>query len=256
MVTVGTLNFSALVSLAVFDWATVRSIVTVLLVGASDLGADLLLGNIVEVTDVLLVANVDTVSSSSAGVLSGSLGDLERPASAVALIVGVEGNARFSGEGVPRMAPCLLTVLLGKWELWLGNHEWSILSIWSAEDVLRKLFACFRNGNNLDVVIAAVLAPVDVHGGEMKGKGGDSFVVGENHPFHIFVVTVVVNDNLVTRSDEFVFGIERKSLSLGGSGCGSSDRGFSSGGCFGSGGLGGFSRSLLLATFPGKGGDD
>jgi hypothetical protein len=52
-----------------------------------------------------------------------------------------------------------------------------------------------------------------------------------------------------------VVGVERKSLSLGSGGSGSSDGGLSSGSCFGSGDLSCFSLGLLLATFRGKGGD-
>jgi len=179
------------------------------LVGAADLTADLLLCNVVEVADVLVVTNVDAVSSSTARVLSESLGDLEREAAAVACVVRMERNLCFSSEGVPRVAPSLLPVGLGVWELGgLHDHEGVVLTVWSAEDMLRKLLAFFGKGHDLDVVIAAILAPVDVHISEVKSEGSDASIVGEDLPVQIFVVTVVLNDNLVTRSDVLVFGIE------------------------------------------------
>lgn len=154
------------------------------------------------------------------------------------------------------MAPSLLAVPLGVWELVdTHDHKRIILSVWSAERMRCKRLAIFRKGFDLDVVVAAVLAPVDVHGGELKGEGGDAFVVGENLPVKVFVVTVVLNDNLVPRSNVLVIGVERKSLSFGSGGGSSSDGGLGSGSCFGSGDLSCFSLSLLLATFTGKGGD-
>lgn len=256
MVSAGALNFGANVALAVFDRSTVGAIVAVLVVGAADLVADLLLGEGVEVADVLIVANVDAVSSSSAGVLSESLGDLERETATVAFGVGDEPDLGLVSESVPSVAPCLLAVLLGVWELVaIHDQERIILSVWSAEVMRCKLLAKFRKGLDLHVVIAAVLAPVDVHVGELEGEGGDAFVVGENLPVKFFVGIVVLNDNLVSRSNVLVIGVERKSLSLGGGGGGSSDGGLSCGSCFGSGLLSCFSLSLLLATFAGKGGD-
>jgi len=256
MVSAGALNCGANVVLAVFDLSTGGAIVAVTVVGAADLGADLLLGEGVEVADVLIVANVDAVSSGSAGVLSESLGNLERETATVAFSVGDEPDLGLVSKGVPSVAPCLLAVPLGVWELvTIHDHERIILSVWSAEVMRCKLLAKFRKGLDLDVVIAAVLAPVDVHVGELEGEGGDAFVVGENLPVKVFVGIVVLNDNLVSGSNVIVIGVERKSLSLGSSGGGSSDGGLSSGSCFGSGLLSCFSLSLLLATFAGKGGD-
>lgn len=244
VVSAGALNCSANIALAVFDGSTVGAIVAVLVVGAANLGADLLLGEGVEVADVLVVANVDAISSGSAGVLSESLGDLERETATVARVVGDERDLGLVSESVPSVAPSLLAVLLGVWEL-VGtithDHEGIILSVWSAEGMRCKVLAKFGKGFDLDVVVTAVLAPVDVHGGKLEGERGDAFVVGENLPVKIFVVTVVLNDNLVSGSDMLVFGVERKSLSLGSGSGGSSDRGLGSGSCFGSGLLSCFS---------------
>jgi hypothetical protein len=242
MVSAGAVNCGANVALAVFDLSTVGAIVAVLVVGAADLGADLLLGEFVEVADVLFVANVDAISSGYARVLSESLGYLERETATVAFSVGDEPDLGLVSEGVPSVAPSLLAVLLDVWELVdTHDHERIILSVWSAERMRCKVLAKFRKGFDLDVVVAAVLAPVDVHGGELKGEGGDAFVVGEDLPVKVFVVTVVLNDNLVSWSNVLVVGVERKSLSLGSGGSGSSDGGLSSGSCFGSGDLSCFS---------------
>jgi hypothetical protein len=171
MVSAGAVNCGANVALAVFDLSTVGAIVTVTVVGAADLSADLLLGEFVEVADVLFVANVDAIGSSYAGVLSESLGHLERETATVAFSVGDEPDLGLVSEGVPSVAPSLLAVLLGVWELVdTHDHKRIILSVWSAERMRCKVLAKFRKGFDLDVVVAAVLAPVDVHGGELEGE--------------------------------------------------------------------------------------
>jgi len=206
MVSGGALNFSAYVTLASFDVFSVGAVIAMFLISAVDLGANLFLCYVVEVADVSVVTNMNAISSSTTGVFSGSLGDLESETSAVAYAVGVEGNSCLSSKGVPRVGPSLLTVGLGVRELGATHdHERIILIVWSAEHMLRQLLAFFGQCHDLDVVIAAVFTPVDVHLSEMKGERCDTIIVGDDFPAEIFIITVVLNDNLVTGSDVVVF---------------------------------------------------
>lgn len=206
MVSGGALNSSAYVTLASFDVSSVGAVIAMFLISAVDLAANLFLCNVVEVADVSVVTNMNAISSSTTGVFSGSLGDLESETSAVAYAVGVEGNSCLSSKGVPRVGPSLLTVGLGVRELGATHdHERIILIVWSAEHMLRQLLAVFGQCHDLDVVIAAVFTPVDVHLSEMKGERCNAIIVGDDLPAEIFIITVVLNDNLVTGSDVVVF---------------------------------------------------
>lgn len=206
MVSGGALNSSAYVTLASFDVSSVGAVIAMFLISAADLGTNLFLCNVVEVTDVSVVTNMNAISSSTTGVFSGSLGDLESETSAVAYAVGVEGNSCLSSKGVPRVGPSLLTVGLGVRELRATHdHERIFLIVWSAEHMLRQLLAIFGQCHDLDVVIAAVFTPVDVHLSEMKGERCDAIIVGDDLPGEIFIITVVLNDNPVTGSDVVVF---------------------------------------------------
>lgn len=206
MVSGGALNSSAYVTLASFDVSSVGAVIAMFLISAVDLAANLFLCNVVEVADVSVVTNMNAISSSTTGVFSGSLGDLESETSAVAYAVGVERNSCLSSKGVPRVGPSLLTVGLGVRELRATHdHERIILIVWSAEHMLRQLLAIFGQCHDLDVVIAAVFTPVDVHLSEMKGERCNAIIVGDDLPAEIFIITVVLNDNLVTGSDVVVF---------------------------------------------------
>lgn len=205
MVSGGALNSSAYVTLASFDVSSVGAVIAMFLISAVDLAANLFLCNVVEVADVSVVTNMNAISSSTTGVFSGSLGDLESETSAVAYAVGMEGNSCLSSKGVPRVGPSLLTVGLGVRELGATHdHERIILIVWSAEHMLRQLLAIFGQCHDLDVVIAAVFTPVDVHLSEMKGERCNAIIVGDDLPAEIFIITVVLNDNLVTGSDVVV----------------------------------------------------
>jgi len=180
MVTRKTLNVSTLVITAGLFSVVAGA---VLVIGAGDLLADLLLRQGVEVTDVLVVTNVDAVSSSSARGLSSSLFDLEGEATAVTDVVGDEFDVSVSAEGVPLEAPAFLTVLLGVWELGIvHDHEGLVLRVGAAEIVGGELLAKLRVRRDLDIVVTAVLAPVDVHLGELEGQSVELCVIGNDSP--------------------------------------------------------------------------
>ena len=242
MVSGSTFNNTALVVSASLDntvWA--GTVLAVSVVGAVDFSADLLLGEFVEVTNVLLVSDVDAIGSSSAWVLSFHLVDLEGEATAVTSVIRDESDDSSGTVGVPLEVPSLLSTSLLVWEDGIfHDHKWGFLAVGAAEDSWSQLFAHFRVWLNLDVVVTTVFSPVDVHLGELEGERVEVGIVCKNGPLEFFVVTVGIDLDDTTGVDVVILGLESKSLGFSSSSRGGSSSGFGSfGGSLGSG-LGGF----------------